>query len=189
MKYKDYLYLLILLFLASINFNLFVKPNNLVCGGSIGLAIIINKLTSIEHSVIILIINIIMFLLSIIFLNKKITLGSLIATIVYPVFVKITSNFVISSNIVLSIIIVGIFSGITNGLIYKLGFTTGGINLIGPIFSKYFNIKIGTINLFINLIIMLLNLIIFGINNLIYSVIIIILNSIVINLILYKKTI
>ena len=185
---KDYIYLIILLLIASLNFNLFLKPLNIVCGGTQGLSVIINNLTRIDNSVIILVINFIMFLLSVILLNKKMTLSLIISTFIYPMLINLTSNFVFNlNNIVLSIIIVGIVSGITNGLIYKLGFSASGINLLGPLINKYFKFKIGTINLFINGFIMFLNLVILGINNLIYSIIVIIINSLVINLILYKN--
>ena len=190
MKYKDYIYLIILLLIAALNFNLFLKPNSLVCGGTQGISIIINKLTNIDYSIIILVINALMLFLSIIFLNKKMTLGLIISTLIYPLFIKLTSNLILPfSYYLLNIIIVGILSGITNGLIYKLGFSASGINLLGPLLNKYLHIKIGTINLIINFIIMFLNLIIFGINNLIYSIMVIIINSLVINLILYKKII
>jgi len=188
MKYKEYIYLILMLFIASINFNVFLKPIHLVCGGTQGLSIIINKLTNIDNAIIILIINIIMFLLSLIFLNKKITISLVIATFIYPFFIKLTANLSISYiNINFVIVLVGIISGITNGIIYKLGFSSSGISLLGPLINKYFSIKVGTINLFINTFIMLLNLYCFGINNLIYSLIVIFINSFVINLIVYNK--
>ena len=187
MKYFNYLKLLILLLIAAMNFNIFLKPLSLVCGGTNGLAIILNKLTNIDYFVTILIINILMFILSIIFLNDKLSISLLVSTFAYPLFIKITSNVPSCHNLIISIILVGIISGITNGLIYKLGYTASGISLLNPLINKYTNLKIGTINLFINLIILLLNLIVFNLNNFIYSVIIIIINSLTINIILYKK--
>ena len=186
MKYKEYIYLIILLFVASINFNLFLKQFNLVVGGTQGLSIIINRIIPISHSVIILIINIIMLILSIIFMTKKMTLGTIFSTFLYPLFVNLTSTLIIKNiNIITSIIIAGIISGITNGLIYKLGFSTGGIGLLPPIINKYFKIKIGTIHLIINFIIFLLNIILFGLSNFIYSLFVIIINGIIINYVIY----
>jgi len=131
-----------------------------------------------------------MLLLSFMLLNKKISTSLIISTLVYPLFVKLTSNINFSFNIfIFNLITVGLISGITNGFIYKLGFTSSGISLLGPLINKYTNIKIGTINLFINLIIMLLNFCLFGIENVLYSILVIIINSVVINLVLYKKII
>ena len=87
----------------------------------------------------------------------------------------------------LNVIITGIISGLTNGYIYKLGFTAGGINTIAPIINKYKNIRVGTINLIINIIILLIGCLQFGIKKLLYAIVVIIINSILINLVMYGK--
>ena len=181
---KKYIKLLLILLIAAINFNIFLKPMKLVTGGTQGLAIIIHELIKIPHSTIVLVINLLMLILSYIFLKRETTLGTVIATIAYPLFIKLTSFLYlnISTNL-LNVIITGLISGLTNGFIYKLGFTAGGINIIGPIINKYKNIKLGTINFVINSLILILNIILFGINNFIYSVIIVIENSFLINLV------
>ena len=185
---KKYLKLLLILLIAAINFNIFLKPMKLVTGGTQGLAIIIHELIKMPHSTIVLIINLLMLILSYIFLKKETTLGTVLATISYPLFIKLT-NFLdlnISTNL-LNVIITGIISGLTNGYIYKLGFTAGGINTIAPIINKYKNIKVGTINLIINIIILLIGCLQFGIKKLLYAIVVIIINSILINLVMYGK--
>lgn len=185
---KKYLKLLLILLIAAINFNIFLKPMKLVTGGTQGLAIIIHELINIPHSTIVLIINLLMLILSYIFLKKETTLGTVIATISYPLFIKLTSffNLNIPTNL-LNVIITGIISGLTNGYIYKLGFTAGGINTIAPIINKYKSIKVGTINLIINIIILLIGCFQFGIKKLLYAIVVIIINSIIINLVMYGK--
>ena len=185
---KKYLKLLLILLIAAINFNIFLKPMKLVTGGTQGLAIIIHELIKMPHSTIVLIINLLMLILSYIFLKKETTLGTVIATISYPLFIKLTSffNLNISTNL-LNVILTGIISGLTNGYIYKLGFTAGGINTIAPIINKYKNIKIGTINLIINIVILLIGCLQFGIKKLLYAIVVIIINSILINLVMYGK--
>lgn len=185
---KKYLKLLLILLIAAINFNIFLKPMKLVTGGTQGLAIIIHELIKMPHSTIVLIINLLMLILSYIFLKKETTLGTVLATISYPLFIKLTSflDLSISTNL-LNVIITGIISGLTNGYIYKLGFTAGGINTIAPIINKYKNIKVGTINLIINIIILLIGCFQFGIKKLLYAIVVIIINSIIINLVMYGK--
>ena len=185
---KKYLKLLLILLIAAINFNIFLKPMKLVTGGTQGLAIIIHELIKMPHSTIVLIINLLMLILSYIFLKKETTLGTVLATISYPLFIKLTSFFDlnISTNL-LNVIITGIISGLTNGYIYKLGFTAGGINTIAPIINKYKNIKVGTINLIINIIILLIGCVQFGIKKLLYAIVVIIINSILINLVMYGR--
>ena len=187
MKYKKYFYLIILLFIASINFNLFIKSNNLICGGTNGLGIIINYFFNIDIALIILLINIIMLLLSIIFLNKNMTLSLIISSFLYPLFIKLTANLTYNLINIYIVTLSAIITGITSGFIYKLGLTAGGIYLLSPLINKYLKIKIGTINLIINSLITLFNFIINGLNNYLYAILFLIINSFIINLILYKK--
>ena len=192
-KIKKYIYLLLTLFGAAINFNLILKPLNLVAGGTQGLAIIINHIFKISPALIILMINIIMLMASYLKLSKTTTYGIIISTFIYPLFIKLTCfipTIKIADNyIIILVVIAGIICGLTAGYIYKLGFSSGGINVVVLLIEKYFKIKISITNFFINTIIILLGIIQFGIIKGIYSIIIISINSVIINKILSKKII
>ena len=181
---KKYIKLLTLLLIASLNFNIILKPLKIVTGGTQGLALIINDITKIDTSLIILIINVLMLITSYIFLPKKTTYGTIISTFIYPLFVKLTSNINIPNENIIYVIITGIICGITGGYIFKLGFSSGGINVIPILLKKYMNIKIPISNIIINGIIILLSYKEFGLIKTIYSIIVIIINTIVINKIL-----
>ncbi len=184
---KKYLILCFLLFVAAMNFNLILKPLNLVTGGTQGLAIIGNYLFKIRPSLLIFIINGIMLILSLIFLKKETNIGTIVATIIYPLFIKLTKNIslkiLLFSNII-AIIISGLVGGITCGLTYKEGFSTGGINIISLIFKKYFHFKIAITNFIMNAIIIGFGCFYFGFVKSLYSLIIIIINSSLIYLIM-----
>lgn len=190
-KLKKYIYLLLTLLGAAINFNLILKPLNLVAGGTQGLAIIINHIFKISPALIILLINIIMLVVSYLKLPKSTTYGIIISTFLYPLFIKLTCLIptvkITNTYIIIPVIIAGIICGLTGGYIYKLGFSSGGINVVAILFKKYFKIKISITNFFINVIIILLGSIRFGFIKGIYSIVIIIINSLIINKILGKK--
>ena len=72
------------------------------------------------------------------YLGKERTLGSVLATFIYPLFVKLTS--LITQNITLNyndtflmIIFAGVIGGLANGFIYKTGFSNGGLPIISQI--------------------------------------------------------
>lgn len=187
---KKYIYLLISLFFAAINLNLFLKPLNLVTGGTQGLAIIINNITSLKLSFIILIINIIALLLSFILLKKETTKGTIISTFAYPIFVKITSyiptiNFINNYQLITALI-AGTICGTTGGIIYKLNFSSGGITIINLLLRKYFNIKVSISNFIINTIIIVAGCFFFGITKMLYSLIVITISSFIIHFIMKK---
>lgn len=187
---KKYAILILLLLVAAMNFNLILKPLNLVTGGTQGLAIIVNHLFKIRPSLLIFIINGIMLILSLIFLKKETNIGTILATFIYPLFIKLTRNLSLSiflSLNIFAVIISGIVCGITCGIIYRLGFSTGGINVVSLILKKYFSFKIAITNFIINFIIIGFGCFYFGLLKSICSIIIIVINSSLIYLIMKTK--
>ena len=185
---KKYFSLLILLFLASLNFNIILKPLKLATGGTQGFAIIINSLTDFPHSTIIFIVNIIMLIISYFLLSRETTYGTIIATLIYPLMVRLTSNLIsfefVNDYLIIFVILSGIICGLTSGFIYKLGFSSGGLNIISLIIKKYFNINIAITNFGLNVMIILLSCFSFGIKKGLLSILNILINSIIINKIL-----
>lgn len=188
---KKYLYLIISLFFATINFNLFLKVHNLVTGGTQGLAIVIKHLININPAIIILIINITSLIISFILLKKETTISAILSTFIYPLFIKITSSIpeisLIKKHILLSSISAGIICGTTGGIIYKMNFSSGGITIINLILRKYFNIKVSISNFIINTLIIIVGTFFFGITKMLYSIIVISISSMIIHIIMKNK--
>ena len=190
---KKYIFLSVALFIAAINFNLILKPLELVTGGTQGLALLINHLFKLKPSIIILIINIITLVLSYFFLDKSVTYGSLVATFLYPLFVRITS-FIPDFTLVheweiVFVLIAGIVCGNTGGYIYKLGFSSGGISTVNLLVNKYLNIRVASSNFIINFLIIVGGCFFFGVKKALYSVLVILISSYIIYLIIgrYKS--
>ena len=189
-KYKNYIYLFFILILASLNFNIILKSLNLVTGGTQGLALILNNILNLHSSTIILIINLLMLVLSYFMLSKQATYGTIFATFVYPLCVKMTSFIDITLNdnsIILYVLIAGIICGITGGLIFRLGYSSGGISVLVLVMKKYFNLKESISNFIINATIIVLGAFFFSIKKAIYSIILILISSIIINKIVKRK--
>lgn len=181
-----YAVLIVSLFLSAIVFNLFLYPTNLVTGGMNGVAIIINHITDISPATIILIGSILLLGLSYLFLGLEQTTASVIATVIYPLFVSITEPItklivVDTSDLILISIFVGILLGITNGLMYKVGFSNGGLNIISQILYKHLRISLSKTTMVINFIIVLIGGIYFGFNMILYAFVIIYISSFVID--------
>jgi uncharacterized membrane-anchored protein YitT (DUF2179 family) len=187
---KKYIILLISLFIAALNFNLFLKPLNLVTGGNQGIAIILKHITNLKPSLTVFIINIIALIISYIFLRQETTISLVLSSLTYPLFIRLTNNLYIPSitNIPIIVsIVAGIICGITGGLIYKLNFNQGGISIINTLLHTYLKIKIPITNFIINTSIMLIGSIYFGFIKLIYSLIVISISNLIINIIMSKN--
>lgn len=189
-KIKNYFLLTLCLFIAALNFNLILQPLELVTGGTQGFALLITSIIKIKPSFIILIINITTLIISYFCLSKSTTYGTVAASFIYPICVKLTSFIphisFIAHHTLLSSIIAGIICGLTGGYIYKLGFSAGGVSTINLIVNKCLKIRVAASNLIINLLIIVLGCFIFGLAKGFYSVIVITISSIFINIIMKK---
>ena len=169
-------------FLQALTFNLFFSKYNIVNGGSTGLSIIFNHLYGIDESKFVLIVSLMLVFLSLFCLGLKKTAKTLIGTLIYPAFIKITSYLLVyinidSSSFLLLMIYGGILSGFATGIIMKTGFTTGGFNILYQILNKYLKISIGNASLVSNSLIIVFGALIFGIPNAIYAVITLIISA------------
>lgn len=163
-------------FLSALTFNLFYSQYNLVTGGSAGLSIIINHLYGIDESSFILCVSLVLLFFSFFLLGFKKTLKTIIGTLLYPLFVKITSYLLVyfnieSSSFLLIVVYGGVLSGFSTGLIMKTGFTTGGFNILYQILHKYLKVSIGNASLILNSFIIIIGSIVFGVPSAIYAVI------------------
>lgn len=175
--------------MAAINFNLLVKPINLVAGGSPGIALVLHKTFGFSTSNIITIIYLITFALSLIFLSKKTIYGIVYASIMYPIFIHLTENItdIILFNYtdrLLIVVVASIISGISNGLIYKNGFASSGIGIIAPIMNEYFKISISLANFIINSLIVIFGGYFFGFNTILYAMVYLYISNYICNIII-----
>ncbi len=185
-NYQKYLIFTFANLLSAINFNLLLKPINLVAGGSPGLSLIISNIIPISTSSIVAIIYIVTFVLSLFLLDKKTVIGIIYASITYPLFVYLTEDIVniikfSYQDLFLISIISGIFSGITSGLVYKNGFASSGLSVMGPIMNKYFKVSISLSNLIMNSIIVICGGVFFGINIVLYAIILLVISNFICN--------
>ena len=90
---------------------------------------------------------------------------------------EILKNYIILDNELLIILVAGLIQGFAIGVIFKYGFTTGGLDTMTYLLNKYGHLSEGNSNLFIQMIVILLGGFTFGINKMIYALIILIIYS------------
>lgn len=185
------LIMLVATFVLAINYNLFLLHNNLVIGGSSGLATITYHFTDLDPALFITLFNFVFIIISFLLLGAKTTGLTIIGALLYPFFVSLTSGFCASiatqfefDEFLIIVIISGILFGSANGFIYKTGFSTGGVDIIIQIINKYFKIPTGHASFIINMIIIVSGGIIFGLTKAIYATMIIFINSTLVDRIL-----
>jgi uncharacterized membrane-anchored protein YitT (DUF2179 family) len=173
-------------FISAFAFNAFFSPYHIVPGGVGGLGIIANNLFSINESLAILIATVLLFLIGLIFLDKKTMLDTLFVSLLFPFFIYLTSLLFLKLNIIidnklLAAIAGGFLFGFGLGIIYREGLTTGGIDILTKIFNKYFNINYGVGTLILDGTITVIGAFIFGFETFLYSIVSIIIYSYIID--------
>lgn len=181
--------LLLSLLVLSFVFNLLLLPTDLISGGVNGIAVISNYVYGIDPSIMIFLISLACLFFSLMYLGKERTAGSILATFIYPLFVKITAIITQNINIdyddkFLIIIFAGVIGGLANGFIYKTGFSNGGLPIISQILYKYHKISIAKSSMIINSIIIIIGSIFFGWTTMMYAIILLSINNMMIDKVL-----
>lgn len=166
-------------FIYALCFNMLLNPNNLVVSGFSGIAILTENLFGWEPSVFIYACNFILLIFSFFLLGWKVTKKNIVGSVLYPFMIFVTkpmaaviNDVVVMDDFYLLLIFTVMVYGVSSGLIYRSGFTTGGSDIIMQIMSKYLHIAESKAMVFSNLIVIVCGMSVFGFTKGIYSLII-----------------
>lgn len=187
-KIKMFLFILIGNAILALGVSAFLLPNGFIAGGATGVAIILNHYFSLEISVCVMIVNVVMFVLGFIFLGKKFALTTILSSITYPlilgVFTKVTFLQTLSNDPFLSSVMAGVLTGVGIGLVIKAGASTGGMDIPLLILNKRKGISIGVAMYAMDTVLLLLQASFSNSNSILYGIVVVIVTSIVINQVL-----
>lgn len=179
-------------FLYALCFNLFLIPNDLVVSGFSGVAIVFQKLLGWDPAVFIYITNGLLLIVCFIFLGWKITKKNIAGSIMYPVMITFSkpiaeflNNYIIGDDFYLILLFAIVLYGISSGLIYRAGFSTGGSDIIMQILNRYLKISESKSMVWANGLIIVAGMIVFGFNKGVYSFIILICSTYFIDKIMF----
>ena len=155
---------------------MFLSPYDLAAGGISGLALVFSKLYNIEVSKFILVCNVLLIIVSYICLGKEQTGRTVLGSILFPIFINLTSNICNSIDLsevdlIVKCLFGGILSGIGYGLVFKHGFTSGGTDIIDQLVSKYYKLSMSTCLILVDGFVVIAGGLVFGIEKMIYSAI------------------
>ena len=180
------------IFLYALCFNMFLIPNDLVVCGFSGVSIVTQKLFGWNPQVFIYITNFLLLIVSLIFLKWKITKRNIAGSIMFPLMLTITTpmakflnNHIIGDDFLIILLFSIILYGVSNGLIYRSGFSTGGSDIIMQIINKYIHVSESKAMIFANSLIIIIGMLTFGFNKGVYSFIILITSTYFIDKIMF----
>lgn len=123
-----------------------VLENQLISGGVTGLGIVTNHYTGINISLIVGIINVLLFLLGLFFIGKKFALSTLISTFAFPVLLEFFNTNATFHNYcqdtLLAVVLAGCLVGIGVGLMIRSDASSGGMDIIAIILNRKLGIPV-----------------------------------------------
>ena len=155
---------------------MFYNPNDVVTTGCTGLSILISRYTNIDLSLIVLVFSSILLVISFLVFGVEYGAKNVLGTILFPIFIKaasIINNYVSfeGTSLFLLILIGGVLSGISFGLIKRSGYSLGGFYVIYDILNTKLKISVGKASLFTNIVIIFISSFVFGFYKCIYAAI------------------
>ena len=188
---KIFKYLMIVLGSAvyAAGFQFFHYPNDIVAGGVVGVAMILNRLINSPVGLMTVIINIPLFIIAWRHFGLEFMLASLAGMGISSVFVDTLalSGYIATLDPMLGAIIGGVIKGAGLGLVYYVGATTGGVDIVIKLMRRRWpHLNFGTVMLILDVAIVSVYALIFGrLESAMYSFVAMFVVSKVIDLILY----
>ena len=150
---KKYLTILVGTVIYAVGFQFFMYPNHIVAGGCVGISMIINRLTGLPVGVTNMVLNIPLFLVAWKHFGLGFLVGSLAGTYISSFLVDMlaATGVVATLDPMLGAIIGGVIKGAGLGIIYSVGATTGGADIVIKFLRQRFSqINFGTMMLLID---------------------------------------
>lgn len=173
--------------LCALGYALFQMPFNLVMGGVIGIAIMLDSFLGLGVGLISLILNIPLMVVGYFYLGRRrflfytliaVTTFSLTADWFVAILPGLLEKFPLSNDMLLNSVYAGIVVGIGNGLIFRAGGTLAGTNVIGRIVQKRKGLPLSQVYMYTDSLVMLATGFVFGWNIALHGILAIFLSGI-----------
>lgn len=187
---KEFIFINIGVTMVAIGLYFFLIPSDLATGGASGLAIVVNNfLPVLPISVILLIINIILFIAAFIVLGKgfggKTIYASLLLSLIIFLFEQfIVLNSALSNDLLLNLIFGIVISGVGMGIVFNQDASTGGTDILAKMINKFTNLPLGRAIFLADLLIVIAAGFAFGITKSMYAMLGVLMNGFVIDYII-----
>ncbi|AMA73305.1 MULTISPECIES: YitT family protein [Aneurinibacillus] len=139
-RIRSFLFIALGSFLYSIAVNLFFVTNKLAQGGVTGISLLLHYTVHTPVGLLIILINIPIFILGYIVLGKGFLLRSAYGMLMTSILIDVTSSWQVPplQNVILAPLYGGIIAGTGLGLIFRVGGTSGGGDIIARVLQHKF---------------------------------------------------
>lgn len=159
--------------IAALGLELFLVPNDILDGGVIGLSIIASKLTGIQMSIFLIILNLPFLYIGFRRMGMKFTIHTLYGVVILSICTSILHHFEpVTDDLFLATIIGAVILGTGVGLVIRTGGALDGTEILAILVSKKRPVSVGQFVMIVNLFIFILAaLLVFSWETAMYSII------------------
>jgi uncharacterized membrane-anchored protein YitT (DUF2179 family) len=129
-------------------YSVFTLPTNIVTGGSGGLGVILRGLFGFDPAIVVTAFLWFMFIIGFFALGKEFAIKTLPSTVIYPLSIFLFNNIeplqvaaLTIDNQLISAIFSGALFGVGVAFVFRVGGSSGGMDVISFLISKYFKIS------------------------------------------------
>ncbi len=187
---KKYIIISVAAFVYAAGVSLFTDPNDMAPGGVTGISIILSRILPVSTGTLIMVINIPILIFGIWKFGLGLTVSSIYATALISMFTNFLAPFgAATDDILLAALSGGVLIVVSVGLIFRVGATTGGVDIIIKALRLRFpHLKTGKIFFIMDAMVVTLSGIVFrDINAALYAAISATCTSLVMDLVLYGR--
>lgn len=163
----------------------FIVPAGIPMGGATGLGIVANHFWGVRTSLIVLLVNSILLVISWIVLGRGFAEKTLLSTFVYPVCLemvgKIPGITAMTDNVLLSAIFGGLLVGLSMGMVVRVGGSTGGTDIVAMIVNKKTSLSVGVTVYIVDAVLLGVQAAFSDMEQILYGIILVILTTVVID--------
>ena len=167
---------------------MFLVPNNLITGGSTGIALFVNRLTGCPVSVFSGAFNAVMFVAGWYALGRTFALTTLISTVVYPAMLALLERVpdigVVTDTPMLAVLFGGLMIGAGIGLVIRAGASTGGMDIPPLILNRKWNINVSVSMYAFDFVILLTQMANADIMSILYGILLVLVYTVVLDKVL-----
>ena len=172
---------------------LFILPNDLMTGGTTGIALVINHyFNGVSISAFVLGFNILMLLVGLALLGKKFAFSTIVSSITYPLalelFDRLFGNVVLTEDMLLNTIFAGLGIGVGLGIVIRNGASTGGMDIPPLVLNRYFKIPVSVSLYVFDMCILLGQAVYNPLEGILYGILLILIYSVVLDKLMLMGT-
>ncbi|GMC01847.1 MULTISPECIES: YitT family protein [Enterococcus] len=176
---KHFMKIVLAVLILAVSINMFLGPHHIAAGGVSGIGILAETALGIGRSWVVLSLNILVLVLAAIFLGKTVFLNTVVGSVVFPLFLRIVPEVMLTSDRLLSVIFGSLIFAVGVSILYTIQASSGGTTIPPLIFEKYFNLNT-SVGLFVtDFIIVSMSLYVFGFEEFLFAILSIGITSIV----------